>query len=165
MPVDVVGYLYAATVAAGGVFGYVKAGKYQWNSLFSFPVIINFVRCMYSSNSITAIIGCWTGIWWNSRWVWIIYSILIIGNNMLIENYYRLWRIPELTRASKTISCIGWVNWTSGFWIAIRWLNFNKCMCRCIAVSCRYDGFPLVEIGQVHATRFDLCSLCGSIHS
>lgn len=26
MPADVVGYLYAATVAAGGIFGYVKAG-------------------------------------------------------------------------------------------------------------------------------------------
>lgn len=27
MPVDVVSYLYAATVAAGGIVGYVKAGK------------------------------------------------------------------------------------------------------------------------------------------
>lgn len=27
MPVDVVSYLYAATVAAGGIIGYVKAGK------------------------------------------------------------------------------------------------------------------------------------------
>lgn len=27
MPVDVVSYLYAATVAAGGIIGYVKAGN------------------------------------------------------------------------------------------------------------------------------------------
>lgn len=27
MSVDVVSYLYAATVAAGGIIGYVKAGK------------------------------------------------------------------------------------------------------------------------------------------
>lgn len=27
MPVDVIGYIYAATVAAGGIIGYVKAGK------------------------------------------------------------------------------------------------------------------------------------------
>lgn len=28
MPIDIVSYLYAATVAAGGIVGYVKAGKY-----------------------------------------------------------------------------------------------------------------------------------------
>jgi len=28
MPVDLIGYLYAATVAAGGVMGYVKACKF-----------------------------------------------------------------------------------------------------------------------------------------
>ncbi|XP_013109784.1 transmembrane protein 14 homolog [Stomoxys calcitrans] len=27
MPTDVIGYLYAATVAAGGIMGYVKAGS------------------------------------------------------------------------------------------------------------------------------------------
>lgn len=27
MPVDYVGYVYAATVAAGGIMGYAKAGK------------------------------------------------------------------------------------------------------------------------------------------
>lgn len=27
MPADYVGYLYAATVAAGGIFGYAKAGN------------------------------------------------------------------------------------------------------------------------------------------
>lgn len=29
MPVDLVSYLYAATVAAGGIIGYVKAGKFK----------------------------------------------------------------------------------------------------------------------------------------
>lgn len=28
MPVDLIGYIYAATVAAGGIIGYVKAGKF-----------------------------------------------------------------------------------------------------------------------------------------
>lgn len=28
MATDLIGYLYAATVAAGGIMGYVKAGKY-----------------------------------------------------------------------------------------------------------------------------------------
>lgn len=28
MALDVLGYIYAATVAAGGVMGYVKAGEY-----------------------------------------------------------------------------------------------------------------------------------------
>lgn len=28
MPVDVLGYMYAATVAAGGIMGYVKARKF-----------------------------------------------------------------------------------------------------------------------------------------
>lgn len=37
MPVDVVSYLYAATVAAGGIIGYVKAGN---NS-----IRMIFVRC------------------------------------------------------------------------------------------------------------------------
>lgn len=29
MPADIVGYLYAATVAAGGIMGYVKAGLFK----------------------------------------------------------------------------------------------------------------------------------------
>lgn len=29
MPTDLIGFLYAATVAAGGIIGYVKAGKPQ----------------------------------------------------------------------------------------------------------------------------------------
>lgn len=29
MPVDVAGFAYAAVVAAGGVLGYYKAGKYE----------------------------------------------------------------------------------------------------------------------------------------
>lgn len=28
MPADILGYIYAATVAAGGVLGYVKARKF-----------------------------------------------------------------------------------------------------------------------------------------
>lgn len=28
MPVDILGYMYAATVAAGGIMGYVKARKF-----------------------------------------------------------------------------------------------------------------------------------------
>lgn len=31
MPADVIGYLYAATVAAGGIMGYVKAGMLKVN--------------------------------------------------------------------------------------------------------------------------------------
>lgn len=30
MPVDLPGFAYAAVVAAGGVFGYYKAGKYSF---------------------------------------------------------------------------------------------------------------------------------------
>lgn len=37
MPADLIGYLYAATVAAGGIMGYVKAGKYSRN-FWSIPL-------------------------------------------------------------------------------------------------------------------------------
>lgn len=36
MPVDILSYLYAATVAAGGITGYVKAGKVWIYWLFYF---------------------------------------------------------------------------------------------------------------------------------
>lgn len=29
MPVDLIGYIYAATVAAGGIIGYAKAGNFK----------------------------------------------------------------------------------------------------------------------------------------
>lgn len=39
MPIDTVSYLYAATVAAGGIFGYVKAGE-TFNRIY-FPFRMN----------------------------------------------------------------------------------------------------------------------------
>lgn len=39
MQVDILGYLIAIFVAAGGIFGYYKAGKMQWNFNASFHQI------------------------------------------------------------------------------------------------------------------------------
>lgn len=42
MPVDYVGFAYAATVAAGGIIGYAKAGKHTHNVYDSFKFYIIF---------------------------------------------------------------------------------------------------------------------------
>lgn len=34
MPFDAVSYVYAAVVAGGGIFGYVKAGEFNFGDIF-----------------------------------------------------------------------------------------------------------------------------------
>lgn len=45
MPVDLIGFAYATTVAAGGVFGYIKAGTSSFDFLISqfFEIFLPFV--------------------------------------------------------------------------------------------------------------------------
>lgn len=39
MAIDAISYLYAATVAAGGIIGYVKAGKFALIQMYFFFVL------------------------------------------------------------------------------------------------------------------------------
>lgn len=59
MAVDVVNYIYAAIVAAGGIFGYVKARNYLFNinliSLSSF--LISRKTCFLNLESIPSLIA------------------------------------------------------------------------------------------------------------
>lgn len=45
MTVDIVGFVYAGVVAAGGIMGYVKAGKSIWN--------YNFLKINFFHQSLT----------------------------------------------------------------------------------------------------------------
>lgn len=62
MSTDFIGYLYAATVAAGGIMGYVKAGKKK--NLHCVPFMLLKI-IIYSR--FFAIIGSWSSIWGHFR--------------------------------------------------------------------------------------------------
>lgn len=48
MPVDLIGYLYAATVAAGGIMGYAKAGLFSiFNKFFILTYCAITFLCMF----------------------------------------------------------------------------------------------------------------------
>lgn len=36
MAIDLISYLYATTVAAGGIFGYVKSGEFHYNQCYCY---------------------------------------------------------------------------------------------------------------------------------
>lgn len=56
MPVDLAGFAYAALVAAGGAFGYYKAGKPRSPIvLLLFTQANSFVSCCYQSGSIPSL--------------------------------------------------------------------------------------------------------------
>lgn len=66
MPADLYGYLYAATVAAGGIIGYVKAGKQTlifWQ--FKKSIAINFFLQIISR--FYSITWSWFSFWIHSR--------------------------------------------------------------------------------------------------
>ena len=48
MPADIIGYLYAATVAAGGIMGYVKAGVLK--HLSAIELTFNFLLSILCNN-------------------------------------------------------------------------------------------------------------------
>ncbi|KAH8393452.1 hypothetical protein KR215_011916 [Drosophila sulfurigaster] len=49
MPVDWFGYVYAATVAAGGIMGYAKAGEFIHHANLHFVLIVNVYFCCIGS--------------------------------------------------------------------------------------------------------------------
>lgn len=68
MPADIIGYLYAATVAAGGIMGYVKAGLL--NYLCPIELVFNFILpllcnnfCVVFSQRFIALLGCRISFW------------------------------------------------------------------------------------------------------
>lgn len=67
MPVDLISYLYAATVAAGGIAGYVKAGMTLNRSNID-DVFDNKLNFFYFNQRFHTISRCWFGVWRNSRY-------------------------------------------------------------------------------------------------
>lgn len=66
MPVDLIGYLYAATVAAGGIMGYAKAGLFSiFNIVFLLTYSAITLLCMYIAfhQRFIASFGCRFSIW------------------------------------------------------------------------------------------------------
>lgn len=59
MPVDIIGFVYAGVVAAGGIMGYVKAGtKISIKFVFEQHLFIYYFR-------VSSFLSCWPRFWWS----------------------------------------------------------------------------------------------------
>lgn len=66
MALDVLGYIYAATVAAGGVMGYVKAGEYGMENGSSKDRAVSRISLSHAYRHLTrvnSVTGRWLGFW------------------------------------------------------------------------------------------------------
>lgn len=67
MAIDAISYLYAATVAAGGIIGYVKAGKFALNQMYFSFVLRRQVKLKMIEKKLCSrfdsITRCWFGFW------------------------------------------------------------------------------------------------------
>lgn len=94
MAIDAISYIYAATVAAGGIIGYVKAGKFliECNIFVTFtePNLLNFLHlCRFYSVS-----WCGSRIWCNFGYVFgCSKTFLFLKQNVLTVVYFLLLRI------------------------------------------------------------------------